>query len=80
MGNIKNEAQSSQQAVGTGNSKFNFVVLYWFIEELMLLNNSLVRFYCHWVDILKCKVDERGSFTQTCSKQQEVHVCVEFVY
>lgn len=28
MGNIKNEAQSSQQAVGTGNSKFNFVVLY----------------------------------------------------
>lgn len=56
-------------------------VLYWFIEELMLLNNSLVRFCCHWVDILKCLLDKRGSFTQTCSKQQDVYnVCVEFVY
>lgn len=54
MGNIKNEAQPTQPTVGTGNSEFNSVVLYSFIEELMLLNNSLVRFCCHWVDILKC--------------------------
>lgn len=57
----------------------SITVLYWFIEELMLLNNSLVRFCCHWVDILKCLLDKRGSFTQTCSKQQDVYT-VMFVW